>query len=76
MTASLAIQNRKKSTTSRKVYAALLYCDIKRCLQDKSDLQGRSNHQDQRAPQERIICRRKVSQHRTEIKVLEQTLLV
>jgi hypothetical protein len=75
MTASLAIQNRKKSTTSRKVYAALLYCDIKRSLQDKSDLQGRSNYQDQRAPQERIICRRKVSQHRIEIKVMLITIV-
>jgi hypothetical protein len=44
MTASLAIQDRKKSTTSDKVYAAILCCAMKCSLQDKSDLQGKSNH--------------------------------
>jgi hypothetical protein len=66
LTASLVIQDRKKSTTLGKVYVALLYCDIKRSLKDKSDLQGKNNHQDQRATQDRIKCRRKVSQHRRE----------
>jgi hypothetical protein len=47
MTASLAIQDRKKSTTSDKVYGAILCCDMKCSVQDKSDLQGKSNHQDQ-----------------------------
>jgi hypothetical protein len=66
MTASLAIQDRKQSTTSSKVYAALICRNIKRGLQTKSDHQGKINHQDQRATQEGIICRRKVSQHRME----------
>jgi L-lysine 2,3-aminomutase len=46
MTTSLAIQDRKQSTTSGIVYAALICRDVKR------GLQGKINHQDQHATRE------------------------
>jgi hypothetical protein len=52
MTTSLAIQDRKQSTTSGIVYATLICRDIKRGLQAKSDQQGKINHQDQHATRE------------------------
>jgi hypothetical protein len=46
MTTSLAIQDRKKSTTTGKTHASLFNYGMKRSLQVKYDLHGKINQQD------------------------------
>jgi len=66
MTTSLVIQDRKNYQPHQAKYMQHYSIVISNVVSKTRVISKARNHEDQRATQDRIICRRKVSQHRIE----------